>query len=92
VFGPEAQVTLRGARHDEEQFQIMPIPEAYLQGVAQGAILPVFEQHLVGPRLFVDAILNDYMPTPNFYDGYKVQQVMDAAIQSHASGCWADVG
>ena len=54
VFGSEAQVTLRGARHDEEQFQTMPIPEAYLQGVAPGAILPVFEQHLVGPRLFVD--------------------------------------
>jgi len=92
VFGPEAQVTLRGARHDEAQFQIMPIPEEYLKGVASGAILPVFEQHLVGPRLFVDAILNDYLPTPNFYDGYKVQQVIDAAIKSHATGCWVDVG
>jgi hypothetical protein len=46
----------------------------------------------VGPRLFVDAILNDYLPTPNFYDGFKVQQVMDAAIKSHATGCWVDVG
>lgn len=66
VFGPEAQVTLRGAWHDEAQFQSMPIPEKYLQGVAQGATLAVFEQHLVGPRLFVDAILNDYLPTPIF--------------------------
>ena len=92
VFGTETQVTLRGARHDEEQFQIMPIPEEHLKGVAQGEIWPVFEQHLVGPRLFVDAILNDYLPTPNFYDGFKVQQVMDAAIKSHETGCWVDVG
>lgn len=91
VFGSEALVTLRGARSDENQFQIIPIPEEYLQGVASGAIFPVFEKQLVGPRLFVDAILNDYLPSPNFYDGFKVQQVMDAAINSHATGCWVDV-
>jgi predicted dehydrogenase len=92
VSGSEAKVTLRGARHDEDRFQTIPVPEEYLNGVEPGAIVPVFEKHLVGPRLFIDAIRNDYMPSPNFYEGFKVQQVMDAAIESHASGCWVDVG
>lgn len=42
--------------------------------------------------LHIDAICNDYMPAPNFYDGYKVQQVMDAALASHARGQWVAVG
>jgi predicted dehydrogenase len=92
VGGAEAAVTLRGARHNEEQFQAIPVPEDYLNGVELGTIFPVFEKHLVGPRLFIDAICNDYMPTPNFYDGFKVQQVMDAAIKSHDSRCWVDIG
>jgi predicted dehydrogenase len=91
VFGSEASLTLSGARHDEERFQTISVPEEYLNGVELGTIFPVFEKHLVGPRLFIDAIYNDYMPTPNFYDGFKVQQVMDAAIKSHDSGCWIDV-
>ncbi len=91
VFGSEAGVTLRGARHDESEFQLIPIPDEYLNGTEPGAIVPVFEKNLVGPHLFIDAIRNDYMPTPNFYDGFRVQQVMDAAIRSHESGCWVDV-
>jgi predicted dehydrogenase len=91
VLGTERKVILRGARHDEQSFQALPIPDKYLNGVELGSIVPVFEKHLVGPRLFIDAICNDYMPTPNFHNGFKVQQVMDAALKSHDSGCWVDV-
>jgi predicted dehydrogenase len=92
VWGPEASLVLRGARHDEEGFQTLPIPEEYLDGLKPGETIPVFQKQLVGPRLFIDAICNDYMPEPNFYDGYKVQQVMDAALESHTSGQWVAVG
>ncbi len=91
VFGPESKLTLRGARHDEEHFQRLPVPEEYLQGLEEAEIHQVFQQQTVGPRLFIDAIRNDYLPVPNFYDGLKVQQVMDAAIQSHSVGCWVDI-
>jgi hypothetical protein len=26
------------------------------------------------------------MPEPNLYDGYKIQQVIDAALESHQTG------
>jgi predicted dehydrogenase len=91
ISGTERNLTLRGARDDEERFQRLPVPERYLQGLEEGEIRQVFHQQTVGPRLFIDAIRNDYLPVPNFYDGLKVQQVMDAAIQSHNSGCWVDV-
>jgi predicted dehydrogenase len=91
VFGSEANLVLRGSRHDEEQFQEIAIPEEYLKGVKPGEIFSVFREHLVGPRLFIDAILNDYMPVPNFNDGFKTQQVIDAALESNASGHWVTV-
>ena len=41
----------------------------------------------VGVRLFINSIINDQTITPGFFEGYKVQQVIDAVIQSHESGC-----
>jgi len=43
--------------------------------------------HQAGVRLFVDNIINDQSMTPGFLEGYKVQQVIDAVIQSHETGC-----
>jgi predicted dehydrogenase len=34
----------------------------------------------------VDAILNDQQIQPNFYDGYKAQQVIQAALESAKTG------
>ena len=42
---------------------------------------------IVGPRHFIDAILNDTAISPNFHDGYQVQRVMEAALESAKSGC-----
>lgn len=46
-----------------------------------------FKTESVGPRHFVDCILDDKPIYPGLYEGYKVQQVIDAALQSHESGC-----
>ncbi|MEZ4712656.1 MAG: Gfo/Idh/MocA family oxidoreductase [Caldilineaceae bacterium] len=87
VFGGAQQgLALRGCRHDEADFQTLAIPDAYLQGVSPGEIMPVFMQQLVGPRLFVDAIRRDYQPEPSFAQGFKVQQVLNAALLSHQTG------
>ena len=40
----------------------------------------------IGARLFVDSILDDKLANPNLHEGYKVQQVIDAVIQSHETG------
>ncbi len=45
----------------------------------------------VGPRLFIDCILDDKPCSPSMLDGYKVQQVIDAVIQSHQLGSRVEI-
>jgi len=80
------KVEMRGVRKGETEFQPLPIPDEILQGVDPSDIFGVFQNHLVGPRLFVDAILRDYQPEPGFDVGLKVQKVLNAALESHQSG------
>jgi predicted dehydrogenase len=46
-----------------------------------------FRENPIGARLFVDSILDDTLASPNLKEGYKVQQIIDAVIQSHETGC-----
>ena len=39
------------------------------------------------PASTIDAILNDTPISPNFHDGYQVQRVIEAALESARSGC-----
>jgi predicted dehydrogenase len=41
---------------------------------------------------FLRAVADDLPASPNLADGLHIQQVMDAAIRSSASGGWEDVG
>ncbi len=41
----------------------------------------------VGARLFVDSILDDKPIRPGLFEGYKVQRIIDAVMQSHETGC-----
>lgn len=55
------------------------------------AVPKVFTKQPAGWRLFVEAIV-EYRPvSPNFYDGLKVQEVIDAAIESDKNGCWVSL-
>jgi len=45
-----------------------------------------FAEQPVGDRLFIDVILGTVSEWPTFYDGYKAQQVIDAAFESHKTG------
>jgi len=44
--------------------------------------------HSGGARAFVDAVLGVGPVSPDFADGYEAQRVVDAALESHASGRW----
>jgi hypothetical protein len=52
----------------------------------------IFTKLPVGDRFFIDCILEDRPAFPNFYDGFKVQEVIDAAVQSDMIGGWVSVG
>lgn len=75
-----------GLRHDEDQFREMPIPADMLAGITAQNPLGMFWGQSVGPRLFIDSILDDQPIEPGLYEGYKVQQVIDAALKSHETG------
>jgi predicted dehydrogenase len=88
---------IRGARQDEKQSQVLPIPDELWEGVdrTQPLIAQVMETFLKQPiadRQFIDAILDDLPVSPNFYDGLKAQEVIDAAIKSHEQGVWGTIG
>ena len=44
-----------------------------------------------GDQPFIDAILSDRPLEPSLSDGYKVQQVIDAAIQSDQHRKWVSI-
>ena len=86
---------LRWAKGDEP-FESLQIPDKYMRGVDESqpfinSFVPMFVQQPIGCRLFVDAILENKPIEPSFYEGWKAQQVIDAALASHDSGCWVDV-
>jgi predicted dehydrogenase len=88
--------SVRGLRRGEQEFQTFAIPEEFLQGKQPNAAgmeetMQLFTHQSIGPRLFIDSILQDRPITPGFAEGVKVQAVIEAAFQSDRSGCWVDV-
>jgi predicted dehydrogenase len=41
----------------------------------------------IGPRAFVDCIMEDRPAVPSFADGVKAQAVIEAALRSAETGC-----
>ncbi len=83
---------LRIAKGDEP-FQPVTIPAQYLEGVDATQplitqLVPMFTHQPIGCRLFVNAIIKNRPIVPSFYEGWKAQQVIDAAIASHETGRW----
>jgi predicted dehydrogenase len=46
---------------------------------------------MIGSRLFIRAIIEDQPVSPNFADGLKVAEIIDAAIEADRQGCWVPV-
>jgi predicted dehydrogenase len=82
-----ASKSLRGARRDASVFEDFG---SVVFGPDED-IFEVFRTESVGDRLFIDAILQDKPVSPDFYDGLRVQQVLDAAVLSHREARWAAV-
>ena len=89
--GPEAGTVVRAAHSEEEEFQNLEVPAEYWADVSRSDPWEVFTKQSAGCRAFIDAILENQLATPTFYDGYKAQQVMEAAIDSHSSSKWISI-
>lgn len=87
---------LRGSRQGEEIWQVLEVPDALWHDVNRTAsffeqVFGVFKKQSASDRLFIDAILEDRPIDATFYDGWKAQQVIDAAITSHEQGRWITI-
>jgi predicted dehydrogenase len=63
-----------------------PSKRAYIVSLKDWGKFDFINKPIVGPRLFVDAILSGQPLQPNFYDGYKSQQVIQAGLESVKAG------
>ena len=97
AYADASTQTVRGIRDGESEFRTLPVPETILRGIDQTASLwteqfaHLFTEQPVGTRLFIDGIVDDRPVSPSFYEGMKVQAVIEAAFESDRSGCWAKV-
>ena len=80
-----ARVEIHGTRAGRREH--LPVPAEWWGETDPAKPYDVFEQQAAGCRAFVDAILENRPLSPNFYDGLKVQEVIDAALESHRTGC-----
>jgi predicted dehydrogenase len=78
---------LLNARRPADSLAEIPLQDPLDAGFADGRIAPV--ARLV--RRFLDAVERDGEGVPGFAEGYRVQQLMDAAQRSHDLGRWVDV-
>ncbi len=79
------QMEVRAARQGEN-FQMLPIPDRFWGEGDRSDPFAVFTRLSVGGRRFIDAILEDLPVSPDFRDGWKVLQVMEAAEESARRG------
>jgi predicted dehydrogenase len=82
---------IRGARHDEEHLDILPVPDELWGDADRSDLSALLFEDSTSTRQFIDAIAEDRIVAPTFYDGWKAQEVIDAALESHQSGCWVSL-
>jgi predicted dehydrogenase len=81
-----------GARSNERQFTRLFSIDYRSTAASRAehemtAMLAPFHNQSIGPRLFIDAIVENRAVSPSFYEGLKAQEVIDAAFESDRRGC-----
>jgi predicted dehydrogenase len=76
--------------------QPLPIPDDLWENARRDTVhntyRDVFRQHDHMAREFITAIVEDTPTYPDFAEGARVQQLIDAAVTSSQSGgCWVEV-
>ncbi len=92
----EASITLAGAhvRHlgdARAPGEDLAVPPEYGAGRGDAGTIALFREQPIGGRAFIDAIIARRPATPDFRDGWRVQEVIDAALRSDAGGRWENV-
>jgi predicted dehydrogenase len=84
-------IEIRGIRREEKEFHILEIPPELWGTKNWNDPVEMFFKLPTGDQAFIETILFDRAPEPSFLDGYIVQLVMDAAIESDKLGKWVAI-
>ena len=90
VDGTQGIIHASAVAHQADRSQEQEIDRIWA-GVDRNHAYEALVKHSAGSRLFIEAIIDDKPISPNFYDGFKAQEVIDAAITSHNEGRWVSL-
>ncbi len=89
------EIDLVGSRSGDQTLTPMEVPAQLLEGIDPSSHEAGFKSFVANypsmSRKFIDVILNDEAPSPSFEDGMRTQEVMEAAMISHAERRWVDL-
>ena len=91
LSGKEAGTTIKGIQKNDTCFKELTVPAKYLKNLDVSENRDPFTSQPAGPRAFIDAILKKTKTIPSFYDGFKTQEIIDAAQKSHNNGKWISI-
>lgn len=95
-FAWDAEEAVRGVRVGEKAVRALLIPDELRGGSgstdAEGTLQHLITNTCHGPRALLDAICAGASVTPSFYDGLKVQEVIEAGLKAQQEGRWVAVG
>jgi predicted dehydrogenase len=81
---------IQGNRGGEKDFHLLTVPDKFVEGIDRENPYNIRSQ-FTGVYLFVNSVLMDKPIIPSFYEGHKVQEVVDSAKESNKNGCWVSV-
>ena len=71
--------------------EMVDLPEEFYRGADRTNPLGIYRSEHAGIRRFVSDIRHGRMAQPNFEDGWRAQQLVDAALTSSRERSWVDV-
>lgn len=91
----DATQQVKGAKAGQPP-QMLDVPDSIWNGIRRDTVhntyKDVFRDQNHMTREFITAIINDHPVYPDFNEGLRVQELIDAAIQSaRANSCWVEV-
>ena len=95
LANPRSWITLVGAQGDQVQAEPLPMPRLYTEGLdvtgEDALVRTITRKPWYAAQRFVEALLGRREPSPSFFDGVRVQEVLDGAYRSHRQGRWVEI-
>ena len=75
---------IKGITGDQRQFESLDMPDRF-SADGDKSLPFIYAVERLGVWAFVDSILNDTEISPSFYDGMKVQEVIESVLGTNLS-------